>query len=82
MSKDSGLEQALVFSEAFKDTSYVWGKKQQKLQLLDILACNSANKQSFQNPTKSLFAQRSIDGKSAALFTSMDRWANKSESGL
>ncbi len=28
---------------------------------LDILACNSANKPSFQNPTKSLFAQCSID---------------------
>ena len=25
-----------------KDTSYVWGRKQQNLQLLDILACNSA----------------------------------------
>ncbi len=28
---------------SFKDTCYVWGKKQQSLQLLDILACNSAN---------------------------------------
>ncbi len=27
-----------------KDTCYVWGKKQQNLQLLDVLACNSANK--------------------------------------
>ncbi len=26
-----------------KDTCYVWGKKQQNLQLLDVLACNSAN---------------------------------------
>ncbi len=32
------------------------------LPLLDILTCNSANKQSFQNPTKSLFAQCSIYG--------------------
>ncbi len=60
-----------------KDTSYAWGKKQQNLQLLDDLTCNSANKPSFQNLTKSLFAQRSIDGKSA-----VDRWANKSESDL
>ncbi len=28
----------------FKDTCYVLGKKQQNLQLLDILACNLANK--------------------------------------
>ncbi len=28
---------------------------------LDILTCNSAHKQSFQNPTKGLFAQCSID---------------------
>ena len=27
-----------------KDTSYAIGKKQQNLQLLNILACNSANK--------------------------------------
>ncbi len=27
-----------------KDTSYVWGKKQPNLQLLDILACSSTNK--------------------------------------
>ncbi len=42
---------ALTFSW-FKDTCYAWCKKQQNLQLLDILACNSANKPSFQNPTK------------------------------
>ncbi len=29
---------------SLKDTSYVCGKKQQNLRLLDILACNSANK--------------------------------------
>ncbi len=40
---------------------------------LDILACDSANKPSFQNPTKSPFAQGSID----ALFTSMpDGWSH------
>ena len=32
---------------------------------MDILACNVANKPSFQNPTKSLFTQRFIDVKSA-----------------
>ena len=31
------------------------------LPSLDILTCNSANKQSFQNPTKAHFAQCSID---------------------
>ncbi len=31
-----------------KDTSYVWGKKQQNLQLLYILASNSANLYIFQ----------------------------------
>ena len=28
-----------------------------KLQLLDVQACNSANRGAFQNPTKSLSAQ-------------------------
>ena len=43
-------------------------KKQQNLQLLDDLACNSANKPFFRNLIKSLFAQRSNDGKSAVTF--------------
>ncbi len=30
-----------------KDTCYVWGKKQQNRQHLDVLACNSANKRLF-----------------------------------
>ncbi len=34
------------------------------MQPLDILVCNSANKPSFQNPTKSLFVQCSIDALS------------------
>ena len=51
-----------------KDTSYVWGRKQQNQQLLCILASNSANKPSFQNATKRLFAQCSIDVKSAVTF--------------
>ena len=42
------------YNTFFKDTSYVWGKKQQNLQLLNILSCYSANKPSFQNLTKSL----------------------------
>ncbi len=29
-------------ARCFKDTSYVWGKKQQNLQLLYIVASNSA----------------------------------------
>ena len=35
------------------------------MQLMDVLACNSANKQSFQNLTKSHFAQ----------FLDFERWA-------
>ena len=35
---------------------------------LGILTCNSANKQSFQNVTKDIFAQCSIDVKSAVIF--------------
>ncbi len=37
------------------------------LQLLDVQACNSANKAFFQNPPKSLSAQWSIDVKSCLL---------------
>ncbi len=47
-------------------------KRKQNLQLLDILACDSGSKPSFQNPTKSLFAQRSIDVKSSRLI--LKRW--------
>ncbi len=36
-------------------------KNSKNQQPLDILAYNSANKPSFRNPTKNLFAQRSID---------------------
>ncbi len=45
-------------------------KKQQNLQLLDILACNSASKPSFQNPTK----------KSACPI--LKRWYNKGASNI
>ncbi len=38
------------------------------LPSLDILTCNSANKQSFQNLTKGLFAECSIDVKSEVIF--------------
>ena len=38
---------------AIKDTSYAKGKKQQNLQLLDILLHNSVNIPSFQTQTKS-----------------------------
>ncbi len=46
-----------------KDTCYALSKNITSQQLLDIQAYNSANKPSFQNLTKSLFAQCSIDGK-------------------
>ncbi len=35
------------------------------MQLLDVLVFNSADRPSFQNPTKRRFAQCSMDGKSA-----------------
>ncbi len=45
------------------------------MQLLDVIVCNSANKPSFQNATKSHFTQCSIDGKNAAtFFPSKERW--------
>ncbi len=47
----------------FKDTCYLWGKNSKNPQLLDILACNSANNPSFWNLTKSLSAQCSLDVK-------------------
>ncbi len=34
-------------NEKFKDTCYLWGKNSKNPQLLDILACNSANNPSF-----------------------------------
>ncbi len=43
-------------------------KNSKNLQLLEILACISPAKPSFQNPTKSLFAQCSIDVKSVVTF--------------
>ena len=56
-----------------KVTRYLCFKNGKNLQLLDVQVCNSANKAAFQNPTKSLFAQWSID----ALFTSMEHWAKR-----
>ncbi len=40
----SGMKDS-TWHARIKDTSNIWDKKQQNLQLLDILACNSANKQ-------------------------------------
>ena len=45
-----------------------------KIAKICIRACNSANKQSFQNPTKSLFAQCCIDVKSAVTFLKQHLW--------
>ncbi len=49
----------------FKVTRHLCFKNSKNLHPLDILACNSANKPSFQNPAKSPFAQCSIDIKRA-----------------
>ncbi len=43
-------------------------KNSRNLQPLDILACNSGNRQSLQNLAKSVFGQCSIDVKSAVRF--------------
>ena len=48
-----------------KVTRHSCFKNSKNLRPLDILAYNSANKPSFQNPTKNLFVQCSIDVKSA-----------------
>ncbi len=45
-----------VFFPQVKVTRHLCFKNSKNLQALDILAYNSANKQSFQNLTKSLFA--------------------------
>ncbi len=48
-----------------KVTRHVCFKNRKNLRHVDILAGNSANKPSFQNLTKSPFAQCSIDGSLA-----------------
>ncbi len=52
----------------FKVTRHLCFKNSKNQCPLDILACNSADKPSFQNPAKRLFAQCSIDVKSAVTF--------------
>ncbi len=47
-----------------KITRHVCFKNSKNLQLLDVQACNSANRAAFQNLIKSLSAQWSIDVKS------------------
>ncbi len=51
-----------------KVTRHVCFKNSKNLHPRDIPACDSANKPSFQNQTKSPFAQCSIDVKSAVTF--------------
>ncbi len=51
-----------------KVTIHLCFKNSKNLQLLDVQACNSANEVAFQNPTKSLFAQWSIDVKGVVTF--------------
>ncbi len=40
------------FDICIKDTCYACSKKQQNMQPLDIMACNTANKPSFKNLTE------------------------------
>ncbi len=44
-----------------KVTRHICSKNSTNVKLLDVQACNSANRAAFQNPTKSLSAQWSID---------------------
>ncbi len=48
-----------------KVTRHLCFKYSKNMRPLDILPCNSANRSFFQNPTKSRFAQCSIDVQSA-----------------
>ncbi len=43
-----------------KDTWYLWCQNSKNQQLIDILACYSANKPSFQNPTKGILKDGSL----------------------
>ncbi len=63
--KDGVYNLKFFFVLYIKVTRHSCFKNSKNLRPLDILACNSANKPSFQNLTKSLFAQCSIDVKSA-----------------
>ena len=54
--------------KAIKVTRHLCFKNSTKLQLLDVLACNSANRGAFQNSTKSLSARWFIDVKSVMTF--------------
>ncbi len=51
-----------------KVTRHLCFTNSKKLQLLAVQACNSANRAAFQNPTKSLSAQWSIDVKGVMTF--------------
>ncbi len=51
-----------------KVTRHLCFRNSKNLQLLDVQACNSANRAAFQNPTKSLSAPWSIDVKSVVTF--------------
>ena len=59
-----------------KVTRHLCFKNIKNLHLLDILDFNSANKPSFQNPTKTTFAQCSIGVKSAVTFEKIAYWLN------
>ena len=56
------------YIKLIKVTRHLCFKNSKKLHPLDILACNSANKPCFQNTTKSLFPQCSIDVKCYCIF--------------
>ncbi len=64
----SMTQQLICPSIKIKVTRHLCFKNGKNLHLLDILACKSANKPSFQNLTKSLFVQCSMDVKSAVTF--------------
>ena len=57
------LKQSVIL---LKVTRHACLKNSQNLHLLDILVCNSVNKPSFQNPTKTIVAQCSLLAESHA----------------
>ncbi len=62
----------------FKDTCWLWCKNSKNLQLLDIQACISANKPSFQNLTNIVGWPTSKKGLKDALLTELQARMSRS----
>ncbi len=64
---DGMMGSFMLILHAIKVTRHLCFKDKKDLQLLDVQACNSANKAAFQNQTKSLFVRFGKDGLLAEL---------------